>query len=246
MSASQFSDEQLIAYIDGQLPTDEAGRIQAALKSDKRLRTQLDALSVDLSALPDAFERIQPKKTLVFPRGGELIHVGLTRQHILVASVVFALLASFLAGSQFKSTIPDWHGYVAAYQALYSSQTLANVETTDQEKERQLQRVTAAIGKKISIADLSVLPEVSFVRAQLLQFEGRTLAQISLQTVKGTPIAFCILPQNSQKSNELTATTAEGLNAAYWDDAGYGYFLIGGSDEQLIKRLAAVYANMKV
>ncbi|MDB4224730.1 hypothetical protein N9850_13235 [Granulosicoccus sp.] len=245
MSASRFSDEQLIAYIDGQLAPDEVEYIQAVLQNDKTLRTQLDELSVDLSALPDAFAKIQPKKALVVPPANELTHKS-PKLHLLVASVVCALIASFVAGPQFKSSTPDWRGSVAAYQALYSSQTLAYVETTDWEKERQLQRVEAAIGKKLSIAELSVLPEVSFVRAQLLQFEGKTLAQISLQTITGTPIAFCILPQDSSKSKEPTATTAEGLSAAYWDDPAYGYFLIGGIDEQLIKRLAAVYANLKV
>lgn len=245
MQANRFSDEQLIAYIDGQAAPDEVRHIETALQNDKALRSQLDELSVDLSALPTAFAQLQSEKTLVVLPTDDVTGKS-PKQHLLAASVVVALLASFIAGSRFTSDTTDWRGYVAAYQALYSSQTLANVKTNNLEKERQLQRVAAAIGKKISIAELTVLPEVSFVRAQVLQFEGKALAQISLQTMTGIPIALCILPQSSSKPKPPTSTTAEGLSASYWDEAGYGYFLIGGTDEQLINRLAAVYANLKV
>jgi len=245
MTASRFSDEQLIAYIDGQSAPDEVENIEAALLNNKALCCQLDELSVDLSALPAAFAQLQPEKTFVVPVTDEVTHKS-PKQHLLVASMVFALLASFIAGSQFNSATPDWRNYVAAYQSLYSSQTLANVETTDLEKERQLQSVAAAIGKKISLAEISVLPDVSFVRAQVLQFEGKTLAHISLQTMTGVPIALCILPQQNSKPKPPTLTTAEGLSASYWDEAGYGYFLIGGTDERLINRMTAVYADLKV
>ena len=60
MQDRRFSDEELVAYLDGEGELAPVDQIEAALKDDPALNKRLDALRIDLGVLRDSFDLLQP------------------------------------------------------------------------------------------------------------------------------------------------------------------------------------------
>ncbi|MEO1346280.1 MAG: hypothetical protein AAFV74_19295 [Pseudomonadota bacterium] len=245
MQVNYFADEDLIAFLDDEAGTQKADAIREALAKDNELRNRLDALRVDLSDLSTAFAQFQPGQ--VRPE----YHIPTVKRAVAfkplyAACLALAVVTGFGGGTFWQSQDPGWTDYVAAYHALYSPNTLANVSLTEDEQTTQLAMVGDAIGKDWSLGELPVVPGVSYRRAQLLSFEGRPLVQLSFTTAAGAPLALCIIASPEAGNVAPRPTQAEGMQAVYWSAKGYEYFLVGGTDEDLIARLSAVYTGVQL
>lgn len=252
MPVEQFTDEDLVAYLDGALTDAEARAIDAALVNDPALVKRLKALDVNLGDLHDAFAQLQPD-------GGvpdlDMLQMqasasNMNRSPKLLYTLGLAatlVLGAFVGNFWMSPTQEDWTDSVAAYQALYSRNTLANLDLSVPEQELQLTRVSQAIDKKLTVAALSVVDDLQYRRAQLLRFNDAPLVQLSFTTEAGTPIALCIIeaPGITTASAPVTSE-AEGMHAARWATEGYEYYLIGGQDAQLISQLATLYATAEI
>ena len=236
MQDRHFSDEELTAYLDGEFDFTSAARIKQALEDNPALQARIDALKVDRPAIRAAFEELRPD-TVSIP-----VPVRARPRPLFAALSAGAAAAVFALGvyvGELRSSgLDGWMEYAAAYHALYSTSTLADVEQSRPEMDLELDRVTASIGKSISVEALSALPDVDYLRAQILSFEGRALVQLSFLSGTGVPIALCITraPGPDEQAPELTQM--EGLASAVWSREGYEYLLIGGQNDDLIGRMA--------
>ena len=93
---------------------------------------------------------------------------------------------------------------------------------------------------------MKIFPEVDYKRAQILNFEGRTLIQLAFVTGNGEPMALCILRTDEAAQNKPAQSVMEGMQSAYWSHVGYEYLLIGGADAALVKRLADSFASLEI
>mmetsp|Transcript_23030 Transcript_23030/g.39043 ORF Transcript_23030/g.39043 Transcript_23030/m.39043 type:complete len:190 (+) Transcript_23030:34-603(+) len=133
-----------------------------------------------------------------------------------------------------------WVSFVASYQALYTTATLADAAPTSAEAFAQLATVSRAVG-----LDLTGLPAASgltFKRAQVLGFKGKPLVQIAFLRDDGTPVALCILPAGPD-AKPVNMGAAEGLGLARWNTPGHGFLLIGGTDTTPLEAEAETFAN---
>ncbi len=239
-----FSDEELVAYLDGEADFAPMDDIRRALETDTALQKRLAALDINTAALADAFGGLEP--------GHVAIPVApAPRRRGLVASLAAGALAAglaigYVAGSW--NTTPDrgWVDYVAAYQALYSHSTLAHVDTTPVAQQAELDRVGAAIGKSIPVGKLTVFPDAEYARAQILSFRGKALIQLAFLTSTGDPLALCIIRTDPEKMTDPEFKELEGLSAASWARSGYAYLLIGGNDAAMIERMSQSFIGMDV
>ena len=165
---------------------------------------------------------------------------------LYAASIAAVGLIGLASGMMLTTSSRDWTDYVAAYQALYSSETLADVNLTPTEKETQLARITSTIAKDLTVADLDILPEITYTRAQLLRFQGEPLVQLAFRTSTGTPFALCIMESVDGAPTSPHFQHREGLSSASWTLQGYQYLLIGGTDDDLIARLAHIYSSVRL
>lgn len=241
-----FSDEELVAYLDGEVDFAPIAAIDAARRQDAALQKRIDALEIDRAALAAAFDGLAPRTpTLPFappaapPRRG--LWAGIT-----ATATAAALAIGFMAGSARQAPLTQWTDYVAAYQALYSSSTLAHIARTETDQQAELDRVAAAIGKSIPVGALTLFPDVQYTRAQILSFEGQSLIQLAFLTGAGAPVALCIIRAEEAPNTSPAFQQMEGLSTALWAQNGYEYILIGGQDDALIERMASGFVGMEI
>jgi anti-sigma factor RsiW len=248
MQDRYFSDEELVAYLDGEADFAPSDAIEAARTEDPALQARLDALALDHAALKTAFADLAPDQVIV-PMATTLPgrRWSWPWAGLCAASVAAALVLGIAIGSSRNAPLQGWAEYVAAYQALYSTSTLSHIQSGPEAQQAELDRVGAAIGKSLTLSDLGLFPDVQYTRAQVLSFEGRPLIQLAFLTSTGDPVALCIIRSDKRgQGGAPELARMEGLSAARWAQSGYDYILIGGQDAELISRMSATFKGMQI
>ncbi len=238
-----FTDEELTAYLDGELEETAAGALQAALEQNAELRARLDRLTLDTSQISSAFDALLASAPQVPDIQQEIATPrGWSRRKSLGAIAAAVTLSLFVGGGAAylakRSDLETWDQYVAAYHALYVNGTLARVEQTEPQAAAQLEQISTALGKPVAYSTVTGLDGLDYKRAQILGYEGRPLLQMTFLSKVGAPIALCIIRSENSRSVPLQVRTMEGMSSAYWAANGYEYLLIGGSDPDLIESVA--------
>lgn len=259
----RFSDEELVAYLDGEAEFAPIDAIKTALMTDKTLQKRLNSLKIDKVALQNSMEAIsetakEQKALPDFLASGDMPpqmerilkpananKAGIFEGWQKVAAIALLAVAIGWCAKSFssKNNLQSWHNYVAAYQALYSEETLAAIDQSEEKSIEQLQRVTGVLGKKIEITQLSTIKGLSYKRAQILGFKGQPLMQLAFLSDKGKPVALCIIKSKSNNNSIITHEVQQGLQAAHWKKGKFEYLLIGTNDADLIKSAAHKFST---
>ncbi|MDJ0686343.1 MAG: hypothetical protein QNJ84_16780 [Alphaproteobacteria bacterium] len=245
----QFSDEELTAYLDGEDALALRETIERSLAQDETLRARLDALTLDTARIRTGFAELlsnapqAPEFNCDRVAPSPMRRFQTTWRHAAAAAVL-ALFVGFGGGALLTGPAePGWRDYVASYHALYATVTLSGVGQTTADAAAELERVSAAIEKPISLSDVSMPDRLDYKRAQILSFEGRPLVQLAFLTKQGTPVALCIIEASEPGDGAVQTTRLEGMSAAYWSKGGHAFVVIGGDDDAFIGQLAAVYSE---
>jgi anti-sigma factor RsiW len=228
------SDEQLVAYLDDQLDAEQRARIDAAIAEDSMLNLRLQWLARSNLPFKDAFnelarqapvDRLQSMlDTLPSPE-----RPALSRRWFLAAAaglVVSGVLADRLfLGWQMSQQKNNWRSLVAEYMSLYVPQTLDHLPSDEAAQRVQLRTIDARLGLNLLPAQLT-LPRPEFKRAQILEYDGVAIAQITyLDPIHG-PMALCVTRSNSGQRDFAQERRHE-MNIVYWADREHAWMLIG-------------------
>ena len=242
MNNPAFTDEQLTAYLDGELDDDTRTAIDDALASDDALGERLASLDIDTAAIKAGFDslltsapQMPAMPEVSTPPETPASRWGALAAVFLVASVIGGLGTRFLLTPEAPQR--GWVSYVAAYQALYTTDTLEHVQLNEPHATAELERVTQAVSRPLELAQLIDLPGLQYKRAQVLGFNGKPLAQLTFLTDAGEPIAICIIPSSGGNS-AMESSVLEGMAATKWVDGGHAYLVIGGDDSDKIRTIA--------
>jgi anti-sigma factor RsiW len=228
------SDEQLVAYLDNQLDSEQRTRIDAAIAEDPMLGLRLQWL--DRSSLPfksayDELGRQAPVDRLqaMLDTLPSPARPALSRRWFLAAAaglVAGSVVADRLfLGWQMTQQKNNWRGLVADYMSLYVPQTLDHLPSDEAAQRAQLSTLDTRLGLNIVPAELR-LPRAEFKRAQILEYDGVAIAQITyLDPVHG-PMALCVTRSNSG-SRHFAQERRHGMNVVYWADMQHAWMLIG-------------------
>jgi anti-sigma factor RsiW len=253
ISVDAVTDGELVAYHDDELDCARRREIDAMLQRDKRLRHRLAALDIDQIAIKAAFDAVAVTAPVAEMRA--LLHrqplrlpsqqsLGRSRRYWPRVALAFLLGVGLGYGANFAidgDTDQSWHEAVANYQSMYVTETLAALPT-DPTTERS---VVAAVAGRLG---LSATPEALVVRglglkrAQLLQFEGRSLGQFAYLASNGAPVSFCATRTRDADSSIRTGRF-HGLPAAFWNKGGFGFIVIGSAPIEVLKRAATSLAT---
>lgn len=248
---SEFTDEQLTAYLDGEVEHIPADAIRRALTYDSRLRARLEDLSIDKTQITAAFDQLLigapampdlPAVTSPIPTTPTWWQAKSLR--LTAAAAVISLVIGWGAGYLTpRSDLATWQDFAAAYHVLYIDKTLAHINQSEADASAELAKVSGALGKNFDLASFTNIDGLDYKRAQILGYDNQPLIQLSFLTDKGIPIALCIT--RSQLAGNKNAQQAEmlGLRAANWTKDGFDYLLIGGSNAKLIKSAADAFAR---
>ncbi|CAI8703215.1 Transcriptional regulator [Pseudomonas sp. IT-P74] len=228
------SDEQLVAYLDNHLDTEQRARIDAAISADPMLGLRLQWLdrgSLPFKAAYDELTRQAPVDRLqaMLATLPSPARPGLSRRWFLAAAaglLAGGVLADRLfLGWQASRQTHNWRGLVADYMALYVPETLDHLPGDEAAQRAQLRTIDARLGLNLAPAKLS-LPRAEFKRAQILEYDGAPIAQITyLDPVHG-PMALCVTRSNSG-SRHFAREQRRELNIVYWADMEHAWMLIG-------------------
>ncbi|MFK0331247.1 zf-HC2 domain-containing protein [Rhizobium sp. NPDC090275] len=245
------SDEELTAYLDGELPPAEAARLEALLETHAELASRLEFLSRASLPFAQAFDPLlaqAPKAELeailsrlsatsaATPAPSRRRFLGALAA-CLVAGVIadraFIGLSRQLAATDESS---EWRATVADYIALYTPETLAGPVPSLAAQSGQLSAVEARLGLRLS-PEAIALQGVDFKRALLLQYDDQPLAQLAYLDPETGPLALCIVRSDDGiKPPDVEAR--KGMNVVYWSDKTHAFMLIGHASPERMKALA--------
>ena len=228
------SDEQLVAYLDDQLDSEQRRRIDAAIAEDSLLNLRLQWLARSSLPFKNAYdelarqaptERLQSMlDTLPSPA-----RPAMNRRWFLAAAaglVVCGVVADRLFLSwQSSSQKNSWRARVADSMALYVPQTLDHLPSDEAAQRAQLRTIDARLGLNLAPARLA-LPRAQFKRAQILEYDGVPIAQITWLDPAHGPLALCVTRANSG-SRPFAHERRRGLNVVYWADMEHAWMLLG-------------------
>jgi len=229
-----FSDETLLAYLDGSLDEAEARAIEDAVAEDVALESRLMALDPIASVVQQVFENV-PAETPQVDLPAEVPTRGMAGQGVFRLVGVAASVAVIAVSATFWATRPaelGWAQQAAIYQSLYVPDTIADLDNSKQSLDAQFALAEEQLGRSLNRDVLEALPGLDLKRAQVLSFKGKPLIQIVFSDAAGQPFAFCVIRQGAAAPNkDVNQAVLSGLATATWAQDGYGYMLLGSDDQ---------------
>jgi anti-sigma factor RsiW len=241
-----YSDEKLIALLNGDLPDDESQEIYAAMLMDEELQRRSMSLDPVSSSVRSAMQHI-PKPSHLNEMARSLDHSSVRPPKAFRGlGIAASLIAGVLIGWQFlpQNTPPlDWRVEVSRYQALYVAETLDEISPTKDALVAQFKRASAEVDLLLDPERLANLDSISLKRAQILGFQGIPLVQIAYRNADGQPIALCIVKIQGDVESQMSMTMA-GMASVSWNTKNHQFILIGGQDQSKIDAIAAQLQNL--
>jgi anti-sigma factor RsiW len=233
------SDEELTAYLDGELDADARTALDRRLAEEPALHARLaqldaglppaDAFDLLLDAAPAGrLEAILVAAEAPVParpaRGVFLRAIAAAIALVVLGGAIGFLLARSVAPVEIAAT-PNWRDAVADYVALYTPETFALAPVDPEAYAPRLKAVGDGLG--LTLAPQTVaLPGLDLKGALLFKYEGKPLGQVAYLSTEYGPVAFCII-RNGRDDAPLAFEERQGMNVAFWNTGGLGYLVIG-------------------
>ena len=242
---TRWSDEHIIAYLDGKLDMEQGQALHRDRQRDPELDAYITSMELDTQELALAVDDL-PEAVPQFAFEKKKTGMAMWKQSAIAASFVGVFALGFIASRFVPADNPppsNWVQAVAEYQMLYSGKTLALLEKTDDQRSREV----AEIGRKLDLilarSDIDV-KGLRFKRGQLLNFKNKPLVQFAYLDGDGTPVAFCIIKRGEKPDAPIkTRKLIAGQNAAVWSKGKYGFVVIGRKDQKSITEIAEKLKN---
>jgi len=235
----RVSDETLVAFIDGELEFVQAREIELRLAEDAELALRFDRLCQGDQGLAEAFDQLLQQAPLERLRAGLATLPpaapatrGIGRRGLALAAAACLVLGMaldhlLLGGLPVQhDESSSWRQRVADYMSLYTVQTLDHLPGDLDTRQAQLNAVGARLDLALPAPALD-LDGASLRRAQILEYDGVPIAQLTYLDERYGPMALCITRGDGQPA-ALEQERREGMNLVYWKDARHAYLLIGG------------------
>lgn len=239
-----YTDEELTAYLDGEVSAELEQEMRGALAIDSDLARRLEAMSLPIEDLRGAMDRLL-RNAPAMPaqdvpdaerwRGRRTSAAGWAASWAVGLAACLAI-GVFAGGVMFRPAPPDWQDVVASYQSLYVFETLSSVQNGSLAAVGKLPELSETFGLDLTLATRD--PEIEFKRAQLLGYKGAPLVQLAYLTADGDPVALCILKLDQIEPSSLEVEMREGLSSASWAADGLGFLVIGGQDNAAMEAFA--------
>ncbi len=228
----KFSDETLLAYLEGSLDEAEVHAIEAAVAEDTGLEARLMALDPFAPVVQQVFDDVPaevPEIDLPAPTPQQYKSGPLRLLAVAASVAVIAVSATFWVK---RPKALGWAEQAAIYQSLYSAETIADLDNSPQKLDAQFAQAEAQLGRPLNREVLENLPGLDLKRTQVLSFKGKPLVQVVFADAQGNPFAFCVIRQGpNAPSKAVNLAVLSGLSTATWAKDGYGYMLLGGDRE---------------
>lgn len=259
-NAQPVPDEQLVAYLDGELPLDAHEALARQLADDPELQRRIlvllrgnrpfqlafdpllarapeQRLQAMLSRLESGPRRPAPSRwraPAAMAAGLVLFFAGLTADHLIPD--LGSAWDRFTASSGPEQDEDDWRQAVAEYLTLYSADTLASIPDDDAMRQRELDSLRAKLAVNLS-AEKAAVPGLVFKRAQLFEYDRKPLGQVAYLDPETGPAALCIIRSDDEDAAQRVEQR-QGFNIVYWTQGGHDFMVIGRMPVSRLQELA--------
>lgn len=261
------TDEQLVSYLDGELPAPDRDAISQRLAVEPELLDRLNLLKKGDRPFRDAFAPLleqAPEAELKAALEAQLKPVRKSwTQRIdkavpssrrlplgwaaFAATLVIAFCVGLITGTRTdlapaRQTGPVLSHAEAWRQAVASYQALYTYQTlADRPDNRDAQvRDLARVSRAIGVElplEAVSVAPLKFKRAQILQFQGRRLVQLAYLYGR-KPFAVCIV-KNNAADKAPKVEMRKGLTIVHWARDDRSFMVIGDVSEDEATRIAA-------
>lgn len=255
-----IDDAMLMAYVDGDLSAGRRAQVESAVAHSAELAGRLAAMRISVLPYGAAFERqrLSPLPDKLFKRIDELTRVSVgsvpqirqrTALRRLAAAFLAGLLVTIFAWRLFTvpspgllaSSVSTWVEAVVGYQALYTRETLTNINADPVLSAKVIQGAQQVDHLNVSVPDLRN-QGLTFKRVQRLSFHDRPVIQIVYLPEGGGPVALCVTreagPDEAPHWREL-----RGTRTVEWRRNQVGYILLARDPQADLIELGRRIAN---
>lgn len=260
------SDEELVAFLDGELPLENRRRLNSLLAESAETRQRLERLRAGdrpfreafdmlaehapndrLAAILDHAARPAEPHTAAAPSAAARAPQGLRASMAAAAAILLALVGGFTGGllmqtANAPAAAPEIAEAAAPQrgwrQAVADYQTLFTTDslTPYQGGDSGIELASAKVGLKLQ--DLAQdMDDLNFRRVQVLQFNGKPLVQFAFLSADGLPVSFCVIRSGKEPAPEAFETRND-LGVVHWVDKGFGFMVIGGMPQDRLTDVA--------
>ena len=248
-------DEEITAYLDGELDGIARGALEGRLAADAALRAELEMLRsgrppaepfdllLDIAPI-DRLEKMLEAAEAAPSRTWS----GFGGLRALAAAIVLLVLGGAIGFGLARTVAPTevaevagWRSVVADYVALYTPETFALAPADPAAYAPRLKVVGDGLGLDLD-PDMVALPGLDLKGAILFHYDGKPLGQVSYLSTEYGPVAFCII-KNGREDTPLAFEERRGMNVVFWNSAGRGYLIIGTMPRDNLESLAGTLAS---
>lgn len=250
MTRRDFSERDIHMALDGELPGEERMAYDAWLDANPEMRAKAARYTADRAALRAAFGGVLDEpvparlRQAVFGQASVKATVWRSRWWLsAAAAVVLAVggLSGYVAGIDGIGRTDDGDDQLAeqaiAAHVIYAAEKRHAVEVPASDKDHLQTWLSNRVGLKLVAPDLSA-EGFDLVGGRLLPSGERGKAAMLLyEDAKGERISLFVTAESSATSKGTYTAEANGPEAVYWLDKGYGCAVVGSLPPE---RLSAV------
>ncbi|MBV4458560.1 transcriptional regulator [Pseudomonas sp. COR58] len=242
------SDERLVAYLDDEIDREQRDLLDTAITDDPLLSLRVQWLARSNLPFRDAYDELARQAPLErlqarLDAAPSPARPGISRRWFIGAAAAALALGGVAADRLFlgwQARQPhNWRAMVGDYMALYVPQTLEHLPTDEASQRAQLRTVDARLGLNLTVAQLK-LPGAELKRAQLLEYDGMPIAQLTWLDAAHGPLALCVIRANSG-SRPLAHERRHTMNVVYWTEREHAWMLIGHNPPADLEALAKMF-----
>lgn len=245
--SKSISEEELQAYVDGQLDGPRHDQVAAAVASDTELAQRAEALRRLGETMHAAYDSVLDEpvptemlRTVINRDQAPLLRLAAIAAWVVIGGVIGALIASNAAlKPAIEATAQRPLPKEAAYaHAVYVPEVRHPVEVGAEEREH----LNTWLSKRL--ANPVVAPDIrragyQLVGGRLLPDAGRPAAQFMYEDDQGTRITLYVRGHvESARGTALRHADDGEISVVYWLDGSLAYALAGSIDQTQLESIA--------
>jgi anti-sigma factor RsiW len=232
-------EEDLHAYLDGELPPKRAAAVEAYLREHPADARRLAAYRADGEALARLFASpASPprpvREATPAPRPQARWRAGMA----LAASLLIGMLglaAAVLTGGDAQSEHAALLEEIAGYHRIYARETKHLVEVGADRRDEIVAWLGSRLGRRLAIPDLGPRG-FTFAGARLLVVNRQPVAQLLYTRPGSLPVGICLTRGGEPRPRSVVER--DGLRLASWSADGYTYVVVGDMSDRTARALA--------
>jgi anti-sigma factor RsiW len=244
VSPVPIRDEELSAFLDGELDSARAAALELELARDAALAEQVRDLRKQRELLHNRFDPVlqEPPPARLLRRRAMSPWLRACAAALLLA--IGGMLGWWLRGTQ--EPVPPVaivHNAAVAH-AAYTPEVRHPVEVTAKEEAHLVAWLSKRLGAQVRAPQLGELG-YELLGGRLLPEPGRPGAQFMYQDASGKRLTLYVSTDVANRDTAFRYASEGGLHVFYWIDRQLGYALSGDLDKNEMLRIArAVYERL--